>query len=206
MTELYLIRHGRTDANDAGIKQGTINTPNTYLNQTGQQQAQLLHQYLDLAQFTHIYASPLVRTKQTAAILNQTAQLPITYDQRLLEISYGLWDGQANIDLERQFPTYFDPVIHDVRPNYATIAQGETFQHVEQRVADISREIVQNFPENKILIVTHGFTVRSFAMNALHPQTQGLMEPDNCSVSKLSIDAQTQAQHLIYYNRTVAGF
>ena len=35
MTELLIVRHGRTPANAAGLKQGTINTPQTYLSEVG---------------------------------------------------------------------------------------------------------------------------------------------------------------------------
>ena len=40
MTTFYFIRHGQTFANKAGLKQGTINTPNTYLTDLGKEQAQ----------------------------------------------------------------------------------------------------------------------------------------------------------------------
>lgn len=87
MTEFYIVRHGRTFANAAGLKQGTINTPQTYLTDEGRAQAQLLAQNFDLRDFDALYVSPLERTKQTAAILNEEAQLPVIEDKRLLEIS-----------------------------------------------------------------------------------------------------------------------
>ena len=51
MTEFYIVRHGRTFANAAGLKQGTINTPQTYLTDEGRAQAQLLAQNFDLRDF-----------------------------------------------------------------------------------------------------------------------------------------------------------
>lgn len=39
MTELYIIRHGQTAANVAGLKQGTIDDERTYLSETGIAQA-----------------------------------------------------------------------------------------------------------------------------------------------------------------------
>ena len=99
MTELLIVRHGRTPANAAGLKQGTINTPQTYLSEVGRVQATELAAHLDLSGASALYVSPLERTKQTAAILNAQAQLPVIEDARLLEISYGQWDGQLNADL-----------------------------------------------------------------------------------------------------------
>ena len=42
MTELYIIRHGQTAANVAGLKQGTIDDERTYLSETGIAQAKEL--------------------------------------------------------------------------------------------------------------------------------------------------------------------
>ena len=116
MTELYIIRHGQTTANVAGLKQGTIDDERTYLSETGVTQAKELASALDLTGFTTLYHSPLHRTVETAQIVNQTAHLPMVADDRLLEISYGDWDGQLNSALMAKYPDLFDPQINDVRP------------------------------------------------------------------------------------------
>lgn len=206
MTEFWIVRHGKTPANQAGLKQGTINTPNTYLSDLGQQQAQQLHEVFDISHLDRIFSSPLKRTQQTATILNQTAALPINLDKRLLEISYGDWDGQMNAALMQRYPDLFDPLIKDVKPQYAATAFGETFQQVEARVQNFTLEKTRLYPEQKILVVTHGFTVRSFAINAAQSSGLDIVEPDNCSVTKILVDPQTFAQHLIYFNRSVSGF
>lgn len=205
MTEFYIVRHGKTDANVAGIKQGTINTAQTQLNALGRQQAQTLHEAFDISAFDRIIASPLTRTQQTAEILNQSAHLPLSLDERLLEISYGTWDGTLNATLEQQYPELFDPVIHDVKPTYAAVAKGETFQQVEARVLDFTNDITRHYPNDRIVLVTHGFTVRSFAINAAHSAGLAIPEPDNCSVTKLIVTPEL-TQYLLYYNRTVQGF
>ena len=76
MTELYIIRHGQTAANVAGLKQGTIDDERTYLSETGIAQAKELAGALDLTGFAALYHSPLHRTVETAQIVNQTAHLP----------------------------------------------------------------------------------------------------------------------------------
>lgn len=42
MTELLIIRHGRTQLNELGIKQGVIDSPATQLTATGRTQARQL--------------------------------------------------------------------------------------------------------------------------------------------------------------------
>lgn len=207
MTTFYIVRHGQTEANKAGLKQGTINTPNTYLTEKGKQQAETLAENFDISAFDRVFASPLVRTKQTAEILNKKANLPLEYDKRLLEISYGDWDGQKNADLMKKYPNFFSELVNDVTEDYVHAApNSESFKHVEKRVADFTQEISEKYPDEKIVIVTHGFTVRSFAINAVKGSGLDILEPDNCSVTKIIIDPLTQKQHLVYYNRSVLGF
>ena len=206
MTEFYIVRHGRTFANAAGLKQGIINTPQTYLTDEGRAQAQLLAQNFDLRDFDALYVSPLERTKQTAAILNEEAQLPVIEDGRLLEISSGDWDGQPNDELMNQYPELFSTFVKDVRPEYAAVAHGETFTHVEKRVQDFIKDVTAQHPDERVVVVTHGFTVRSFAASATHAPGLTILEPENCSVTKLIVEPTTLEQHLIYYNRSTQGF
>lgn len=203
MTEFYLIRHGQTTANALGLKQGTINDERTYLSARGKQQALALARHFHPANLTALYVSPLHRTRQTAEIVNAALKLPVTVDERLLEISYGDWDGQSNAKLMQAYPDLFYPLINDVRPNYAATAHGERFTDVEERVRDFTTAVVKRQPHDRVLVVTHGFTVRSFAANTTGAQGLTLLEPANCSVTKIVVEPQTGAQHLIYYNRVI---
>lgn len=207
MTELYIVRHGRTFANEAGLKQGQINGENTYLNATGKRQAQNLAANFDLTGFDAIYVSPLQRTRDTAAILNVQAQVPVYEDERILEISYGQWDGHYNQELMNQYPEYFSDLTKDVNERYIEVAtKGESFTDVEKRVADFVVAVTQKHPQGKIAVVTHGFTVRSFAINATKSSGTTILEPDNCSVTKILVDSENGNQHMVYYNRSVEGF
>jgi probable phosphoglycerate mutase len=203
MTEFYIIRHGQTAANAAGLKQGTIDDHRTHLSATGKEQAMRLAKYFNPGKLTNLYVSPLHRTRQTAAIINDQLHLPVTVDQRLLEISYGDWDGQQNDELMAKYPDLFYPLIKDVRPDYATTAHGETFAQVEQRVRSFTEDVVSSHPDERVVVVTHGFTVRSFAANAVDTHGLEILEPTNCSVSKIVVDPHTLDQHLVYYNRVV---
>ncbi len=201
MTTFYFVRHGQTTANALGLKQGIINDERTHLTATGQQQARRLAQQFSLTSMAALFVSPLERTKETAALLDPQGRLQPQLDERLLEISYGNWDGQANADLRTAYPEVFDPVLNDVRPNYVDVALGgETFAKVQQRVADFMTTTAACYPDDAVVCVTHGFTVKAAALVALQPQDpMTLPEPDNTSVTKLSLH---QGQYYLwYYNR-----
>lgn len=203
MTTFYIVRHGQTAANAQNLKQGTINTAITHLNAVGQQQAQDLHAAFDISFADRVICSPLDRTRATAAILNHGRDLPITTDDRLLEISYGQWDGQSNAELLAQYPQYFDPQLKDVLPTYVQVATaGETFEHVEERAHQFLIDVATRYPDEQIIVVTHGFTVKAMALTVLRPQDpMSLPEPDNTSVTKITVDAVHQRAYLSYYNR-----
>lgn len=205
MTDFYFVRHGQTAANAAGLKQGTINTKITFLTETGKKQAQTVHKHFDISFADRIVASPLQRTKDTADILNQSAHLPITYDKLLLEISYGNWDGSKNADLEAKYPQVFDHVLNDVLPSYAQLAHGETFTHVIDRADHFMSVTAQRYPYEKIIVVTHGFTIKAAVLAALGRPDNPMVveEPDNLSITRITRKASSDNYYLRYYNRVV---
>ena len=205
MTTFYIIRHGQTTANAQDLKQGTINTAITHLNDVGEQQAQALHAAFDISFADRLICSPLARTQETAAILNHGRDLPIKTDSRLLEISYGQWDGQKNDQLKATYPQYFDQALRDVLPTYVEVAtKGETFDQVISRARDFLNSMAQQYPTEKIIVVTHGFTVKAMAMAVLQPQNpMSLPEPENTSVTKITVDSALNRSYLTYYNRLV---
>lgn len=85
-----LLRHGETEWNTKKRIQGFNNSPLTAkgISQT-KEWARTLQQW----EWDQIYASDLGRVKQTAAILNQSLQLPTFFDKRLREQNWGDWEG-----------------------------------------------------------------------------------------------------------------
>jgi broad specificity phosphatase PhoE len=205
MTDFYFVRHGQTAANAAGLKQGTINTEITYLSETGKKQAESLRKDFDISFADQIVASPLQRTKDTAAILNRDANLPVTYDKRLLEISYGSWDGEKNADLMSKYPELFDHVLNDALPTYADVADGETFFHVIDRIDAFMTDISAKYPDQRIILITHGFTIKAAVLAAIGRPADMMVieEPDNTSVTRITRDVSTNSYYLRYYNRVV---
>lgn len=203
MTEFYFIRHGQTKANVLKMKQGNINTEITYLNTNGQKQAQHLADNFDISFADRIICSPLKRAQQTATILNQKPQLPITYDKCLREISYGSWDGQKNADLKKLHPDAYNDYWNDVLPLYTQYAtNGESFNDVIKRVNNFLNENSQKYPNEKIICVTHGFTVKATALSILKPQdVMSLPEPRNTSVTKIIALADKKEFYVEYYNQ-----
>tara|TARA_R110000751_G_scaffold307897_1_gene434049 strand:- start:66314 stop:66928 length:615 start_codon:yes stop_codon:yes gene_type:complete len=112
LPDLYLIRHGQTDWNLHGRFQGDSDIA---LNDTGKAQAEVLSQTMfervaagHLA--THelqIFASPLLRARQTAGIITQRLAHPvddIVIEPGLKELSFGRWEGLTTLEVKKNFP------------------------------------------------------------------------------------------------------
>jgi probable phosphoglycerate mutase len=82
--KLALLRHGPTDWNAAGRIQGHTDIP---LSDAGLARMAALR--LPLA-ITRVYASPMLRTRQTAEALGLAAPI---LDARLMEQNWGVWEG-----------------------------------------------------------------------------------------------------------------
>lgn len=106
---LYVIRHGETDWNAEGRFQGSLDVP---MNDKGRRQAaengRLLRSMLaDGTDRFDFISSPLSRTRETMEIIrSELAVDPKAYstDDRLIEVSFGDWEGSTLDQLSRGDP------------------------------------------------------------------------------------------------------
>lgn len=105
---LYFTRHGETDWNKALRYQGQHDVP---LNETGRSQARrnggALAALVAEPDRLDFVASPLGRTRETMEIVREALGLPragYRVDDRLLELNYGVWQGQLAVDLPQTDP------------------------------------------------------------------------------------------------------
>lgn len=83
--KLYVIRHGQTNDNVNNIINGRSNEE---LNETGKEQARQMKNKIEALDIDLIICSPLIRTKQTANIIN-SKNIPVIFDERIIERDTG---------------------------------------------------------------------------------------------------------------------
>ena len=88
--QLVIVRHGRTEANARGLLLGRLDVA---LDELGRAQAERLA--ASTGPVDRVVASPLQRTRQTAAAFDQ----PVEIDERLIELDYGEYDGRPFADV-----------------------------------------------------------------------------------------------------------
>jgi broad specificity phosphatase PhoE len=91
-TLVYLVRHGQTPLNAAGVLRGLLDPS---LDETGRDQARRLGAALGPAMPSAVVASPLRRARQTAQPVADRAGREVTTDQRLIDRDYGQWAGRS---------------------------------------------------------------------------------------------------------------
>ena len=150
----FVLRHGRSEANEAGIVASKLlNAETAYgLTESGrgevtasvQAKAALMQEDPPL----RILASPFLRTRQSAEIASQLFGVPLETDRRLGERSFGDFELLSDAHYEEVWAA--DPITPNVIPG-----QAETVYEVVERVIDVIMEVERNPDINTCLLVTH---------------------------------------------------
>ena len=155
MTEIIIIRHGETEWNKTGRFQGHSDVP---LSAEGRTQAAALGKNLAVDHVDMIYASDLTRAMETAAPLAQRFGLEVISDPQLRELNFGAWEGRNFNDVNAENPNAMKNFYTD--PEQADIPESEPFPEFQRRIAGRVREIVAQKRGKRIVIVSHGASIR----------------------------------------------
>ena len=105
---IYLFRHGETEWNIEGRRQGHLNSPLTSRGRLqAQNNARCLKQNSSLAEPIIIYSSPIERARETALIMLNELSIStssIIFDDRLKESSFGDWEGLTDPEVAERYP------------------------------------------------------------------------------------------------------
>lgn len=142
---IYLTRHGQTDWNALDKVMGNVNMP---LNIIGVEQAKQVRDGLLNTKIDLIICSPLLRTKQTAEIINENRNIEVIYDDRILERDFGEFEGKSIQDFD--FVTYWD-YYEDKKYD-----RSENIQNFFNRIYSFLDDIISKHKDKNILLVTHG--------------------------------------------------
>lgn len=167
-TRLYLVRHGATQLSAEDRFAGAVNPE---LSEEGKFQAERLAERLADDNITAVYASPMVRTVQTATILAAPHNLHLIHRDGLREISHGRWEGMLRKDVEKQFPDEYAAWEEDPF-TYAPLG-GEAGVNVIARALPVIREIVLNHRGQNVLVVSHKATLRLLISSLLGFDARG---------------------------------
>lgn len=198
--DLLLVRHGVSEHNTSDVISGCTSNPN--LSQAGVKQVEEVSKIIDNNKIDQVYASPLIRAKRTAQILTDF-QKDIITDDRLKEMDFGSWEGQHAEELKVKCPDAFDD-LGTINSKYTKYAKnGETFEQVADRVEEFLAEIQPYSNDKTIMVVCHGFVIRSLIARWFKLKIEDVMTVRNVSFTELHFEKDDiERPRLMTFNRT----
>ena len=115
---------------------------------------------------THVVASDLARTRDTAAVLAARWGREVRYDPRLREMHFGAWDGRRMDALRAEDGERFGTW----SAAWSTVAtpDGEAFTDVAARVASWWRdERARLAPDDQLAVIAHAGSLRALLCHLL---------------------------------------
>jgi broad specificity phosphatase PhoE len=178
LTRLVLVRHARPA--DAGVR--VFGSLDVVLGDEGCAQAEALVERLADEDVAAVYSSPLVRALDTALPLARKLGVEPVIVPDLREIDFGELEGLTHAELEERYAGYL-PWTED--PAGVVFPGGESVVEVQRRALSAAREIVAAHPDETVVAVSHGVTLRMVLADALRMPLDAIfrLELSHCGIS-----------------------
>lgn len=203
--KLYIIRHGETRWNVEGRLQGQTDIS---LAANGIRLAQECAARMRDIPFDFGITSPLSRARETAEIILNGRDVPLHADRRIMELSFGAWEGlscrQDNFEIPSEhFGDFFE------RPlDFVPGEGGETVGALLARTADFYEELIARpeYADKTILIATHGCAMRAL-LHGVYGAGSDFWHgsvPKNCAVNIVEVTdgvSRLIGDDILYYDQ-----
>ena len=203
---IILVRHGETQQHEEPMFIGQYDVPlsdegRVQAAAAGQEIVSLMREDVEaemlgmdkfgkepMPAIERIYASDLVRAKETADIIAETVNkaypqlaemtggpVKVKLDAGLREISLGAWDGHPIREIAEEYPEEYERRGKDI---FAFKMRGaESFYDMQYRVKAALRNILRNDDAKDIIIIAHSGVIRALENNILGKQVDDAWEP-----------------------------
>ena len=179
--KIYLVRHGETDWNQAGLLQGQTDIA---LNAQGLEQAREAAERLKEVPFELAFCSPLIRAKRTAETIIGDRKITLTTDERLRELNFGPWEG---VDIRTIKDAASQPFTNP--GSYIPPEGAESFAQLYKRSGEFVDQVLLPLEGTyeTVLVVAHGGVNRSILNPILNIPVDDFwrMHMGNCATAIL---------------------
>jgi probable phosphomutase (TIGR03848 family) len=160
-TTILYVRHGQTPTT------GTVlpgRAKGLHLADAGRQQAEAVAEHVKgLKAVDAIYASPLERTKETAAPIAKARGLKVVVERGLIECDFGDWTGRKLKELMK-LPEWTTVQRY---PSGFRFPNGESFAEMQTRITGAAAAAVERHPGGTVVLVSHADPIKAAVASAL---------------------------------------
>jgi broad specificity phosphatase PhoE len=193
---MKLVRHGESEANTGRVLTHEVGDFAIPLSERGKEQARIIGREIGKAfvEGALVYSSPYRRTRETLAgiyqgcgVIAPEPRRGLYEDPRLREVEHGYESAAGQEELRRTHGWFYYRFRGGESP-------ADCYDRTSSFLESMMRQVERKQAE-RVLIVTHGLTIRCFVMRFLHlsvEQFDVLANPPNCSV--ITIAEQDQLE------------
>jgi 2,3-bisphosphoglycerate-dependent phosphoglycerate mutase len=169
---VIFLRHGQAKNNIERILTGR--TPGVPLTEKGIDQAEKAAKFLEQMNISAIYSSPIERARHTAEIVGKHNSLDVTIDDRLIELDMGKFTG---VPYDEIFSSHGNVFMKFYNGELEIAHNGvETFSEVKKRVLGIVDHVIENHPDQNVLLVTHMDPIKAMLSTIVDLTPENLFE------------------------------
>ncbi len=150
MTQLLIIRHGRTGWNRVERFRGRAELE---LDEVGIRQAEATSKRIVEYPVTAVYCSPLKRALTTATIIAKRLNIKAKLLPGIIDIDFGEWQGLSPEEAAARDEALYTMWLKS--PQLVHFPRGESLTEVRQRAALAVDELVEQYPQGTIALVSH---------------------------------------------------
>lgn len=165
MTELVLLRHGKTSFNEKGLYCGSANPP---LSPQGIAETKRTAKLFEALEPDAVYVSASHRAVQTARII--APRRPAAVKQTLREMDFGSYEGFAADDIAQRMPEAWQRYLDD--PLAFTFPGGDSVPRFMESAYEAVRQIAAQHEGQRVMIVTHKGVISAVLSYLLHGDFQ----------------------------------
>lgn len=181
-TLVLFVRHGQTPTTGR-ILPGRAK--GLHLSESGRAQAEVVAQRLArLPAVDAVYASPLERTRETAAPIAAARGLRVKAERGLLEADIGDWTGRELKDVRKERDWH---VVQNY-PSGFRFPAGESFPEMQTRMLSTIERLRSEHPGGTLVAVSHADPIRAAVAHAMgaHLDLFQRVAISPCSVTAIS--------------------
>ncbi len=172
MGSIIFLRHGQAKNNTDRVLAGR--TPGVPLTEEGVEQSEKAAKFLEEMNISTIYSSPIERAKNTAEIVGKHISIDVKIDDRLIELDMGKFTGKPYDEI---FSSHGNVFMKFYRGELEIAHNGvETFEQVKKRIRDMVDHVIDNHPDENVVLVTHMDPIKAMLSTVVSFSPENLYE------------------------------